>query len=65
MTNRKIYAGGMSPAERGPDCGNCIHRGECHDSREGYFCPRWNNREPEERKPDPNEQWERGEDADF
>lgn len=65
MTGRRFYAGGKSPEERGPGCENCAHRTECHDAREGYFCPRWNSRVPEERKPDPNEQWQRGEDAEL
>ena len=65
MNRRRFYADGTGPEERGPGCENCVRREECNDAREGYFCPRWNSRTPEERTPDPNEQWQRGEDAEL
>lgn len=48
-----------------PDCCTCVHRSECERFAEGSYCTRWASREPEERKPDPNEQWMTGEDASF
>lgn len=51
--------------KKSPDCSTCIRRAGCDRAQEGSFCTRWQGKEPEERKPDPNEQWMRGEDVDF
>ena len=48
------------------DCGTCIHRKEgCERAAENSFCTRWQGQKPEEKGPDPNEQWLRGEDVAF
>lgn len=49
----------------GPDCRTCIRRETCPDATENRFCGQWGSRVPERRLPDPNEQWERGEPAEF
>lgn len=51
--------------EQRPDCCTCIHRKQCERYAEGTFCTRWASREPDPQGPDPNEQWERGEEVDF
>lgn len=48
-----------------PDCATCIYRGECGKAEAGKFCAQWRSREPEDRGPNPSEQWARGEDADL
>lgn len=48
-----------------PDCANCWHRDACADAEEGQFCTYWQSREPAAREPDPNDLWNRGEEAVF
>lgn len=46
-------------------CETCIYRDTCEQAEEGTWCTRWRDREPEDRGPDPNQAWIRGEDAVF
>lgn len=48
-----------------PDCRTCIHRDGCEKAMDGAFCMKWQSKEPEKREPDPNKEWERGEEAVF
>lgn len=48
-----------------PDCCTCYLRKTCERYQENSFCTQWASKAPEERKPDPNEQWEKGEDVEF
>lgn len=50
-------------AKKGPDCCTCIRRKECDRYSEGSWCTRWQSREAEDRKPDPNEEWMKGGEA--
>ncbi|MBQ8109537.1 MAG: hypothetical protein IJ124_05180 [Clostridia bacterium] len=48
-----------------PDCAFCWLRDTCADAEPGKFCTYWQSREPEKREPDPNDLWNRGEEAVF
>ena len=48
-----------------PDCRTCIYAETCGQAQAGRFCGQWQSRVPERWLPDPNEQWERGEPAEF
>lgn len=48
-----------------PDCTTCALRKGCEMFQENSFCTRWRSRDPEPKGPNPNEQWERGEDSPF
>ena len=50
---------------RGPDCGTCWQREQCPAAKDGDFCPRWQSAKPMAREPDPNDLWNRGEEAVF
>ena len=50
---------------RGPDCGTCWQREQCPAAKAGDFCPKWQSAKPMAREPDPNDLWNRGEEAVF
>ena len=49
----------------GPDCTTCILRAECARAAENSYCTQYRSRAAEERLPDPNELWKRGEEVEF
>ena len=48
-----------------PDCANCWRRDNCPNATDGDFCAKWQSAKPAAREPNPNDQWNRGEEAVF
>ena len=53
----------MANVNQGPDCLTCCRRNICPQAEEGKFCAFWQTVEPEPKGTDPNDLWNRGEDA--
>lgn len=46
-----------------PDCETCWKKTQCPRAQAGAFCMEWQSKKPGQKGEDPNDAWQRGEDA--
>ena len=60
----------MEAKRKEPSCATCVHVDACdhlpvESVRGKVFCTQWQSKEPQPKGEDPNEAWERGDEAVF